>query len=92
MLTLRVTPIDHQKIQDIVSRANDKTFGRQVRPADVIALLVNAFTDSDIQRLKELSMTNADRLDLRYQEYVKTHGPIAKDEFLGQLLGIQPRL
>ncbi len=92
MLTLRVTNTDHQKIQDIVTRVNDKAFGRHIRPADVITLLLTRFNDNDIQRLKEVSMTNADRLELRYQEYVKAHGAIAKDEFLGQLLGTSMKM
>ncbi len=89
MLTIRVTRNDHQKIQDITDHANDKTFWRRIRPADVITLLLGRVSDSDIQRLKDLSMTNADRIEQRYQAYVKAHGPIAKDEFLGQLFGPQ---
>ena len=43
--------------------------------------------DSHLKELQEKSLTNKDRLELKYQEYLKANGNVSKDEFIGKLLG-----
>ena len=67
-------------------KANKKDFGRRVRADDLVALAVGLVQPEHLRQLQEATLSNADRLEQRYQEHVKKHGSLSKDEFIGLLM------
>lgn len=69
-----------------LAKLNKKDFGRKIRCDDLISLAMSLVKDHHLKELQNTSLSNADRLELQYREYVKKHGPLTKDEFLGVIL------
>lgn len=85
--SLRVKAETKKKVFAELAKINKKNFGRKVRPDQLITLLLTFLRPEHIQKLQEESLSNADRLEMKYREHVKKFGPVAKDEYLGLLLG-----
>ena len=85
-VAMRVRRETKRRIAAELARVNKKDFGRKVRADDLIVLALSLVEERHITGLQERSLSNADRIEQRYQAFVKDHGPIAKDVFLGKLL------
>ena len=66
--------------------ANKKEFGRRVQADDLIFLALSQLTETLVKPLQEKTLSNTDRIDREYKEYIKKHGPTKKDVFMGKLL------
>jgi len=80
---IRVKKETRKRMLQDLARANKKDYGRPVRSDDYVALAFSKITSEDIRSLQDASLSNADRLDRDYREYVSKHGPTTKDEYLG---------
>ncbi|MCP0621797.1 hypothetical protein KU644_23890, partial [Salmonella enterica subsp. enterica serovar Kentucky] len=69
-----------------LERINKKDLGRRIRAEDYLGLAMSLVTDDHLEKLRESSLTNADRLERDFREYVAQHGPITRDEYLGKRL------
>jgi len=91
---LRVKRETKKRIQAELARINKKDFGRKVRCDELIGTALSLLTERHITELQGGSMTNADRLEQKFREYVKAKPGMSKDQFLGKLLsgvaGSQP--
>jgi len=86
-MALRVSPETQKKILDEISRINkEKEFGQKIKPDAFVALAITLMKSKHFEVLKEASLTNEDRIERGYQEYLKQHGDLSKDEYLGLLL------
>ena len=85
-VSLRVKRDTKRRVLADLAKVNKKDFGKAVRSDQLIGLALSLLTDQHIKALQESSMTNADRLEQRYRDYVKKHGATSKDEFLGKIL------
>lgn len=83
---LRVKRETKRRIQAELVKVNKKPFGRKVRVDALLVRALNLLTDSEYKALQEESLTNADRLEQKYLEYLKSNNGKSKDEFLGQIL------
>ena len=83
---LRLRRETKKRIQMELAKINKKDFGKKVRCDELIGTVLSLLTERHIKELQEGSMTNADRLEQKYREYVRKHGPMTKDSFLGTLL------
>jgi hypothetical protein len=70
----------------LLGKVNKKDFGRRVKPNELIKLGLSLIEASHIQELQEKSLSNSDRLDRDYRNYVQKNGALSKDEYLGLLL------
>jgi hypothetical protein len=84
---LRVKRETKKRIHAELAKINKKDFGKKVRCDALIGTALSLLTDVHIKELQDGSMTNADRLELKYREYVRKHGAMTKDAYLGTLLG-----
>ncbi|HMN68070.1 MAG TPA: hypothetical protein PKC28_05975 [Bdellovibrionales bacterium] len=84
--SLRVKPETRKRFLGELAKANKKSFGRKVRADQLLSLLLTLVRPEHLQQLQHGSLSNSDRLEMRYREHVKKFGPISKDEFLGLLL------
>lgn len=83
---IRVRKETRKRILTEVARINKKDFGRKVRPDEFIALAISLVTPEHILKLQESSLSNADRFERDYREFVEEHGHMTKDEYLGKRL------
>lgn len=84
--TLRVSNETRKKVFSELQKANKKTFGRKIKADHLIALAITRITAQDITELQEKSLSNQDRMEQAYREFVSKHGQISRDEFIGKLL------
>lgn len=84
--SLRVKPETRKRFLNELAKVNKKSYGRKVRADQLLSLLLTLLRSEHLQQLQQDSLSNADRLEMRYREHVKKFGPTSKDEFLGLLL------
>mgnify|MGYP001348423100 FL=1 len=84
--SLRVKPETRKRFLNELAKVNKKSYGRKVRADQLLSLLLTLVRPEHIQQLQQGSLSNSDRLEMRYREHVKKFGPTSKDEFLGLLL------
>ena len=84
--TVRVSNSTQKLLTSVLQKSNKKSYGRRVKADPVLQLALSKLTDADIKALQEQSLSNADRMEMKYREFVRANGPISKDEFLGTLL------
>ncbi len=85
-VSLRVKRETKKRIQAELAKVNKKDFGKKVRCDELIGTALSLLTDQHLRALQDGSMTNADRLEIQYRDYVKKHGATTKDDFLGHIL------
>ena len=85
-LPVRVLRPTAKSLKGILLKLNKKSYGRKVRPDDVIAKSLSLLNDSHLQEIQEATMTNMDKIDMAYHNYCKNKGQISKDAYLGRLL------
>ena len=86
-VSLRMKRDTKKRIQSELAKVNKKDFGKKVRCDELIGTALSLLTEQHLKELQDGSMTNADRLELRYREHIRKHGPMTKDAYLGTLLG-----
>ncbi len=83
---IRVRVETRKRVLQEVAKANKKDFGKRIRPEDIIALAMSLLTPGHIQTLQETSLSNADKLEKEYREFIAKNGHISKDTYLGKRL------
>ena len=83
---IRVKRETRKRIAAELARMNKKDFGRKIRPDDLINLALALVTQAHRDQLQSSSLSNADRLEQKYREYVKANPGTTKEQFLGALL------
>ena len=82
---IRVDKDTRRIIARILDKLNKKQFGKRVKANQLIALAIGLLNDDHYKQLQKQSLSNADKLEMQFKEYVRQHGSISKDEFLGKL-------
>ncbi len=83
---VRVRRETKKKILTDLAQLNKKDFGRKLTVDDYVQLAISLIRPELLEQLKEQSLSNRDRMELKYKEYCSKHGKISKDEFIGLLL------
>lgn len=73
-------------IFQIKEKANKKNFGRKVRDGEIVALAVRLLKPEHILELQEATFSEQDRLHITHEEYMKQHGKVSLDQFIGKLI------
>ena len=84
--SLRVKRDTKRRVISELAKMNKKEFGRRIKADELVALALSLVESRHVAELQERSLSNSDRLDRHYQQYVKTNGPLSKDDFFGKLL------
>lgn len=85
-IPIRVAKNTAKTIKALLLKVNKKSYGKKVKPDDLIQKSISLLSDDHLEEIKQATMSNSDRLELAYQEYCKSHGQISKDEYFGLLL------
>ena len=83
---IRVSRETKKRLLADLVRLNKKDLGRHVRADEVVALALSLLEAKHYTQLQDATLSNSDRLERRYREYVKKDGAITTDEFIGKLL------
>lgn len=83
---IRVKRETRRKILLELAKANKKDYGRKLRAEDLIAFAITLLQPDHIKQLQESTLSNADRLDQQFKDYITKHGTLSKDAFIGKLL------
>lgn len=86
VLPIRVKQETKQKINDLLVQINAKEMGRKVRPDDLILAALGLIKTEHIEKLKEKTLTNADKLEQMFKKYKENKLSVTKDEYIGLLL------
>lgn len=84
--SLRVKRETRKRVLADLAKINKKDYGKNVHADEFIVLAISLVTPEHIQKLQEQSLSNADRLERDYKDYVSKHGQINKDVYLGKRL------
>lgn len=84
--SLRVSIDTKRKVVSELTKANKKAFGRKLKPDQLVALGLSKITPKDIVELQERSLSNEDRAEKAYRDYISKFGQITRDEFTGKML------
>ena len=82
---IRVDKETQRDLNRLVDKINKKQFGKKVKISQIIALSVKLIGDEHIKELQHNSLSNADKIEMQYRDYIRQNGAISKDEFLGKL-------
>jgi len=69
-----------------LEKINQKAMGKKVRADDVISLSLTLIKNEHFKHLQEASLTNAERMEMLFQEFKSKNKTATKDTFLGALL------
>jgi hypothetical protein len=83
---IRVLKETRKRVLMEVAKANRKDLGRLVVVDDLITMALSLVQPEHIQQIQDSTLSNGDRLELRYREHVKKSGAISKDEFVGLMM------
>jgi hypothetical protein len=67
-------------------RANKKAHGRKIRDWEIIGKALSLLEPQHLQELQEATLSEKDRLHLAHEEFMKQHGKLTLDQFIGRLL------
>lgn len=70
----------------IKEKINKKGHGRRVRDSEVIAAGVKLIGADQIREMQETTYSEQDRLHLAHESFMKIHGKVSLDEFIGKLM------
>ena len=85
-VSVPVHPATRDELSRFLERVNAKKFGRTVRFDEAMARAVKKLDQDDVEALQQGSLTNSDRVSMRYENYIEENGPISRDEFLGLVI------
>ncbi len=72
-------------------RANKKSFGRKIKDGEIIAKGLSLIEPHHLLEIQETTFSEKDRLHMAHEEFIKQHGKISLDQFIGKLLKGQIR-
>lgn len=82
----KLDPNTAKLLTSIKERTNKKAFGRKVRDAEIIAAGLGLIGEDHIKDLQTQTYTEKDHLNIAHADFVKAHGKISLDQFIGKLL------
>ena len=82
---IRVSKETQRDLNRLLDKVNKKQFGKKIKINQIIAISIKLICDEHIKKLQQSSLTNADKIEMQYREYVRQNGAISKDNFLGKL-------
>ena len=83
---IRIDLSTQKLISSLLAKANRKSYGRKVKAGQLVQLALQKLSDADLKFLQERSLSNADRMEMKFREYSKRNSGATREEFLGKLL------
>lgn len=84
--TIKISKETKRELNKILVKVNKKDFGKRIRGEKIILLALQQINETHIKELQNSTLSNEDKLEMKYREYISQNGNISKDEFIGKLL------
>lgn len=88
--SIKIKSNTSRKIRSILNQINKKKYGNKVLIDDLLLSLLDLIDDDFIKNLQESTLSNEDKIERAYQDFLETNEGVNKDEFLGILLSKSP--
>lgn len=82
----KISPETARSILQIKEKVNKKSFGRKVKDGEIIGLAVKQLSEIHFTELQEATYSAKDKLHMAHEEFMKQHGKMSLDEFIGKLM------
>lgn len=86
MIVRKFDPETYKVLTTLKEKANKKQFGRKVKEMEIIKTALSLVQDEHLKTLQDATLSEQDKLMLAHAEYVKAHGKITLDQFIGRLI------
>lgn len=83
---IRVKQRTKAKLEQLLKLANKDRVGRSIKADDLIWCGLALINDSHIAEIRDQALSNKDRLELLFQQFLKDRRGATRDDFLGELL------
>jgi len=87
--TIRLSKDTIKKIASDLAKINKKELGRKVKAEAYMVEAISGMNEAKIEKLRQNSLTPADKTRVLYQTYCKNHGQITFEEFNFQMAQAQ---
>ena len=85
---IRVSKETRRELIRLVDKINKKQFGRKVKASEVIATCIKLISEKEIEILQQSTLSNADKFEMEYRDYIRENGAISKDDYFGKVIAI----
>jgi len=82
-MVFRISKETGKKVLGLLSKINKKDFGKKVKMDHLILELLSFASDAVVEKLRQNSLTNHDKLEMKFKEYASKKPGMSKDEFVG---------
>ncbi|MCB0362579.1 MAG: hypothetical protein KDD35_07650 [Bdellovibrionales bacterium] len=83
---VRIKQNTKARLNDLLSLLNKHSFGRKLKPDDVIHYALGLVNETHVEEICESVLTNKDRLERLFRATKKEHRNLTKDQFYGLLM------
>ena len=87
--SLRVKKETRRKVLSDLAKINKKEYGRRILADTYIAVAISKMTADDLKQIQDGLLSNRDRFEMEYREYVAKNGFMDKDEYFGKRMGVK---
>jgi len=83
---IRLKQQTRDELDRVLTKVNTKELGKKLHPDDVIGYALKLVKDEHIPRIRDLSLSNEDRLEIIFRQHQRKKRSLTKDDFVGMLL------
>lgn len=83
---IRIRQKTKARLEQLLRQTNKDRSGRKVKADDLICFSLELLTEQHLIEIGDSLLSNKDRLELLFQQFVKGRRGATRDDFLGELL------
>ncbi len=83
---IRIRQKTKAKLEQLLRQTNKDRHGRKVKADDLICFSLELLTEQHLTEICDKLLSNKDRLELLFQQFLKGRRGATREEFLGALL------
>lgn len=83
---IRIRQKTKVRLEQLLRQTNKDRSGRKVKADDLICFSLELLTEQHLIEIGESLLSNKDRLELLFQQFVKGRRGATREDFLGELL------
>jgi hypothetical protein len=83
---IRVKQRTKAKLEQLLKQTNKDRIGRRIKADDLIWCGLALINDVHIAEIRDNSLSNKDRMELLFQQFLQSRRGATREDFLGELL------
>ena len=85
-IPVRVDASTKAKLDILVAKCNTISFGRRVKPSDIIGYSLDLLSDDHLHEIKNKKISNVDRFEILLEKHRKKDKSMSREKMIGILL------